>query len=79
MNRIFQPTADCVLFRTSNAAEHYKGKAGRFKVVYQRNAKTFSSLVEAFMFYMTLDDEATLLEVSTDSTIIESKIKLFLN
>lgn len=80
MNRIFHPSADAVLFRLSDAAEHYKGDKGRFKVIYQKSRKKFfSSLLEAFLFYITLDDEADLLDVSKGSRLIESKIKLYLN
>lgn len=77
MNRIYQPSADAILFRLSDAAEHYQGDKGRFKVIYQQSRnKLFPSLLEAFLFYITLDEEADLLE---GSTIIESKIKLYLN
>lgn len=80
MNRVFQSSTESILFRLSDAAEHYQGDNGRFKVIYQQSrTKTFSSLLEAFLFYITLDEEADLLDVSKDSIIIESKIKLYLN
>jgi len=80
MNRIFQTSAEAILFRLSDAAEHYKNNKGSFKVIYQKGQKkVFSSLSEAFVFYMMLDEEADLLDISTGSTLIESKIKLYLN
>jgi hypothetical protein len=80
MNRIFQPSAESILFRLSDAAEHYQGDKGRFKVVYQQSRKKFfSSMLEAFLFYITLDEEADLLDVSKGSKLIESKIKMYLN
>lgn len=79
MNRMFQPTANAVLFRLSDAAEHHKGK-GRFKVTYRRNEeKNFAKLVDAFLFYISLDEEADLLEVSAGDTLIERKVQLCLN
>ena len=80
MNRIFQSSADAILFRLSDAAEHYKGDKGCFKVIYRKGRKkNFSSLLEAFLFYITLDEEADLVDVSGQSKLIESKIKLYLN
>jgi len=80
MNRIFQPSADAILFRMSDAAEHYKGDKGQFKVIYQKSRKkVFPSLLEAFLFYITLDEEADLFDISNGSTLIESKIKLNMN
>ena len=80
MNRIFQPSADAVLFRLSNAAEFYKGDKGLFKVIYRKKyTKVFPTLLEAFLFYITTDEEADLFDISKGSVLIERKIKLFLN
>ena len=80
MNRIFQPSADAILFRLSDAAEHYRGNKGCFKVIYRKNQKKiFTSLVKAFLFYISLDEEAALLDISQGSRLIETKIKLYLN
>ena len=80
MNRIFQPSAETLLFRLSNGAEHYQSESGKFKVVYQQSRhKVFRTLLEAFLFYITLDEEADLIDAGSGSAIIESKIKLFLN
>ena len=77
MNRIFQSGANTLLFRLSDAAEHYKTCNGRFEVIYQKTRrKDFSSLKEAFIFYMMLDEEADLLDTSLGSILIESKIRL---
>ncbi|GAA4728892.1 hypothetical protein GCM10023229_02570 [Flavisolibacter ginsenosidimutans] len=80
MNRIFQPTANALLFRLSDGAERYKSRDGRFKVVYQKKKeKIFSTLLEAFLFYITLDEEAALFDVSKSTTLIERKIMLCMN
>ena len=80
MNRIFQPSAEAILFRLSDAAENYHRDKGRFKVIYQKSRKKiFPSLLEAFLFYITLDEEADLLDISRGSVIIESKVMLHLN
>lgn len=80
MNRIFQPSAEAILFRLSDAAERHKKHHGHFKVVYQqRQEKTFSSLVDAFLFYIAVDEEADLLDVSKGNVLIERKVKLCLN
>jgi hypothetical protein len=80
MNRIFQPSADAVLFRLSNAAERHKGGNGEFKVIFQsRHEKTFSSLLDAFLFYISIDEEADLLDMNAGETLIERKVKICLN
>ena len=80
MNRIFQPCAHAILFRLSDAAEHYKGDKGIFKVDYRKNSsKVFPTLLEAFLFYITLDEGAALYDVTKGSVLIEKKIELFLN
>jgi hypothetical protein len=80
MNRMFQPTADAILFRLSDGAERYKARDGRFKVVYQKKReKVFLTLLEAFLFYITLDEEASLFDVSQRPTLIEQKIMLCMN
>ena len=80
MNRIFKPTAEAILFRLSDAAEHYKGDKGLYKVNYRKKlTKVFPTLLEAFLFYITLDEEADLYDVSKGSVLIERKIQLFLN
>ena len=80
MNRMFQPTANALLFRLSDGAERYKSREGRFKVVYQkRREKIFSTRLEAFLFYITLDEAAALFDVTGRSTLIEQKIMLCMN
>ena len=80
MNRMFQPTADALLFRLSDGAEHYKARNGRFQVVYQKNKeKIFPTLLEAFLFYITLDEEADLVDISNELVLIERKVMLCMN
>ena len=80
MNRIFQPSAEAILFRLSDAAERYRGDKGQYKVTYRKKlSKVFPTLLEAFLFYITLDEEADLYDVTNDSILIERKIQLFLN
>jgi len=80
MNRVFQPSAHALLFRLSDAAEHYKGDKGLFKVSYRKNqSRIFPTLLEAFLFYITLDEEAALYDVAKGSLLIEQKIELCLN
>jgi hypothetical protein len=80
MNRIFKPTAEAILFRLSDAAEHYKGDKGIFKVIYRKKlSRVFPTLLEAFLFYITLDEEADLYDITKDAVLIERKIQLFLN
>ena len=80
MNRVFQPCAHAILFRLSDAAEHYKGDKGLFKVAYRKKfSRIFPTLLEAFLFYITLDEEAELFDIANGSFLIEKKIELFLN
>ena len=80
MNRIFQPSAEAILFRLSDAAEHYKGDKGIYKVNYRKKlSRTFPTLLEAFLFYLTLDEEAALYDITNGSFLIERKIHLHLN
>lgn len=80
MNRVFHPSANTILFRMSDGAEHYRPEQGKFKVTYQTNkGKTFPNLLEAFLFYIALDDEADLWEVGSKRVLIEKKIKMCLN
>lgn len=80
MNRVFQPSAHALLFRLSDAAEHYKGDKGLFKVNYRKKlSRVFPTLLEAFLFYITLDEEAALYDVAKGSVLIEQKIELCLN
>ncbi len=81
MNRIFYATSNVILYRLSDNAEHYQGHQGNFKVKYQNTCtRSFSTLVEAFLFYITLEEEAELWNVKSDkNTLIEKKVQLYLN
>ncbi|MDQ6609703.1 MAG: hypothetical protein M3Y85_07770 [Bacteroidota bacterium] len=80
MNRIFYPTSNVILFRLSDNAEHYRGGEGTFRVSYQKAlSKNFPTLLEAFFFYMTIEEEAELWNVTDSEVLIESKVQLHLN
>jgi hypothetical protein len=80
MNRYIQSVDGVVLFRMTRDAEHYTPREGKFEVRYQRrHTRFFPTLLEAFLFYYTVDDEAELWDKTTRNVLIESKIKLFLN
>jgi hypothetical protein len=80
MNRIFHPSANTILFRMSDNAEHYKSEQGKFRVTYQSsNVKNFNSLLEAFLFYIALDDEAELWDMGKANVLVEKKVKMCLN
>lgn len=80
MNRVFKPTAEAILFRLSDGAERYRGNKGTYKVIYRKKlSKVFPTLLEAFLFYITLDEEADLFDITNESILIERKIQLCLN
>jgi hypothetical protein len=80
MNRFIQSTEGTVLFRMTNNAEYYNEGRGVFEVRYGRgHFRSFPSLLEAFLFYYTIEEEAELWDKTTDVVLIESKIKLSLN
>lgn len=80
MNRVFHPTATTILFRMSNSAEHYRNKPGQFRVRFAPNhERTFCTLLEAFLFYIAVDDAAELWGHQQSPVLIERKIKLNLN
>ena len=80
MNRIFQSSAEAFLFRLSDQAEHYKTDLGIYKVTSPNHPqKVFPNLLEAFLFYIGLDEEADLWDISTGSVLIERKVKMYLN
>lgn len=80
MNRMFHPTADAILFRLSDGAEHHKATEGLYKVVYgKKEEKIFDTLLEAFLYYIAVDEEADLFHVGESTTLVERKIMLCLN
>lgn len=80
MNRFIQSSDGVVLFRMSPDAEFYQEGEGCFEVRYlHRQSESFSTLVDAFLFYFSLDEAAELWDATTKPVLIESKIKLFLN
>jgi hypothetical protein len=80
MNRFIQSTDATVLFRMSDNAEYYREGKGIFEVRYQRSeARLFPTLLEAFLFYYTVEEEAELWDKTGKPLMIESKIMLHLN
>jgi hypothetical protein len=80
MNRVFHPSAHAILYRLSDAAEHYKSEGSLFRVNFRKKqSRTFHTLLEAFLFYITIEEEADLYDISKGSVLIERKIELFLN
>ena len=80
MNRYIQGAAGTVLFRMSAAAEHYREDEGRFEVKYEHShSRLFPTLLEAFLFYYTVEEEAELWDLTKQPVLVEIKIKLFLN
>jgi hypothetical protein len=80
MNRFILSAEGTVLFRMSNNAEYYNEGKGIFEVRYQQTfAKNFPTLLEAFLFYYTVEEEAELWDKTTQPLLIESKVRFFLN
>lgn len=76
---MFPSTAEAVIFRLSDNAEHFKNSKGSFKVTYRDTKKTFPQLLDAFLFYISLNEEADLWYVDKNTVLIERKVKLYLN
>jgi len=80
MNRFIQSFDGTILFRMSPGAEFYQEGEGHFEVRYAKEkSASFSTLVDAFLFYFLLDEAADLWDATAKPVLIESKIQLFLN
>jgi len=80
MNRFIQSTEGTVLFRMTNNAEYYSEGKGVFEVRCQsQHSRRFPTLLEAFLFYYTLEEEAELWDQTAGPVMIESKIQISLN
>ena len=80
MNRFIQSTEGTVLFRMTNHAEYYSEGKGVFEVrCKNQHNRRFPTLLEAFLFYFTLDEEAELWDQTTEPVMVESKIQIWLN
>lgn len=80
MNRIFQPGATALLFRLTDGAERYQKSTGHFRVVHgKKQQKNFPTLLDAFLYYIALDDDADLLDADHNDALIERKVRLSLN
>jgi hypothetical protein len=75
MTRVFQPNVSLTLFRLSDAGELYLREEGNFIVISPKISKTYCTLVEAFLFYVTLEDEATLWDATDKPCFIERKVR----
>lgn len=80
MNRFIHAAEGTVLFRMTNNAEYYNEDKGVFEVRYNTiYTRLFPTLLEAFLFYYTVEEEAQLWDKTSVPLMIESKVKLFLN
>ena len=80
MNRFIPSTEGTILFRMSNSAEYYNENKGQFEVRYNAiHSRHFDTLLEAFLFYYTVEEEAQLWDYTSMPFLIESKIKLHMN
>lgn len=80
MNRFIEGPTGTVLFRMTAAAEHYTEDNGRFEVrLIKELSRSFPTLLEAFLFYFTLEEEAELWDLTENPVLVERKIKLHLN
>ncbi|HUC81139.1 MAG TPA: hypothetical protein VMR70_09500 [Flavisolibacter sp.] len=79
MNRIFHPSANTLLFRMSDTAEHYKNDTGKFYVSSPSGkSRSYHNLLEAFLYYIAIDDEAELWDGKAN-LLVEKKVKVCLN
>ena len=61
-------------------AEYYNEGKGVFEVRYRRYlSRRFPTLLEAFLFYYTIEEAAELWDKTDEAVLIECKIKLSLN
>ena len=80
MNRFIPSTEGTIIFRMSNSAEYYIENKGVFVVRYNSiHTRHFPTLLEAFLFYYTVEEEAQLWDNTMHPFLIESKIKLHMN
>lgn len=80
MKRLIPSTNETMLFRLSRDAEFYNGSEGRYEVIYSKcSRRVFYSLLEAFLFYFTVEEEAQLWDRTGKEFLIEEKVKLHLN
>ncbi len=80
MNRFIPSTEGTILFRMSDSAEYYNEDRGVFEVRYNTiYTRLFPTLLEAFLFYYTVEEEAQLWDKTLSPLLIETKIKLHLN
>lgn len=68
------------MFRMTAAAESHTQDEGRFEVRCNKaRCRFFPTLLEAFLFYYTIDEEAELWDITTTPLLVEWKIKLHLS
>ena len=80
MNRFSEGAAGTILFRMTAAAEHYAEDHGRFDVRHGKDlSRSFSTLLDAFLFYFTVEEEAELWDLTERPVLVEKKIRLYLN
>jgi hypothetical protein len=80
MNRYIESGTGIVMFRMSSNAEYYTEREGKFEVKYRHiHSRSFPTLLEAFLFYYTVDEEAQLWDKTTEPVLVEEKRMLYLN
>jgi hypothetical protein len=79
MTRFFQSCPTITFYRLSGAAELYLREEGEFSVICESQTKQFTNLLEAFIFYISVEHEATLWDITNNHLFIERKLQFDLN
>jgi hypothetical protein len=75
---IYQPQRNIHLYRLTNDAENYTVREeGIFQVRYSKGDNLFETLIGAFNFYITLEDEASIYDITEGERLVE--VKKYLN
>lgn len=61
------------LISTVEKAVSHSREFGKFVVIYTNSVRTFDSLVAAFIFYFSLDKEASLWDITEKEELLEKK------
>jgi hypothetical protein len=78
LNHIYQSNEANNPFRLSDAAEYHHREEGSFEVRHSKAmVRSFATLASAFLYYLRLNEPATLWDVTDkNSILIERKIML---
>lgn len=70
----WQPQAHMDLFRINDCSERdFIREEGRFEVRYNDKVKTFARIIGAYGFYLSIQTEATLYDVTDGEELLEMK------